>query len=47
MINVGLKEYMTKDKAQQRTILLDTAGEIAHTLNLEYSAELFKSWIIL
>lgn len=47
MINVGLKEYMDKDKSQQLTILLNTADEIAHTLNLEYSNERFKSWIIL
>jgi hypothetical protein len=47
MINIGLKEYMAKDKSQQMIILLNTAEEIAHTLNLEYSPEVFKSWIIL
>lgn len=47
MINVGLKDYLAKDKSQQLTVLLSTAEEIAHTLNLEYSSERFKSWITL
>jgi hypothetical protein len=47
MINIGLKEYMAKDKNQQIAILLNVAEEIAHTLNLDYSPEAFKSWIIL
>lgn len=47
MINIGLTEYMDKDKSQQQTILLTTAEEIAHTLNLEYSREDFKSLVIL
>lgn len=47
MINVGLKDYLAKDKSQQLTVLLSTAEEIAHTLNLEYSSERFESWITL
>jgi hypothetical protein len=47
MINVGLKEYLSKSKDQQVSILLTTAEEIAHTLNLEYSPEQFSSWITL
>jgi hypothetical protein len=47
MINIGLKDYMAKDKSQQLIVLLSTAEEIAHTLNLEYSSERFKSWITL
>jgi hypothetical protein len=47
MMNIGLKEYMAKDIHQQTSILLNTAEEIAHTLNLDYSREQFKSWIIL
>jgi hypothetical protein len=47
LINVGLKDYLAKDKSQQLTVLLSTAEEIAHTLNLEYSNERFKSWITL
>ena len=47
MINVGLKDYLAKDKSQQLTVLLSTSEEIAHTLNLEYSSERFKSWITL
>jgi hypothetical protein len=47
MINVGLKDYLAKDKSQQLAVLLSTAEEIAHTLNLEYSSERFKSWITL
>ena len=47
MINIGLKEYIDKDKSQRLNVLLSTAEEIAHTLNLEYSSERFKSWITL
>lgn len=47
MINIGLKEYMAKDKSQQLNVLLSIAEEIAHTLNLEFSRERFKSWITL
>ena len=47
MINIGLKDYLAKDKTQQMTVLLSTAEEIAHTLNLEYSPEHFKSRITL